>query len=142
MIERAGGLTDQAFPQGSVFLRRELLEREEEQIADLSSKIESDLASLQLQAANEDAGVQEAQIAGAALLAKLRNTRATGRLVIDLPVMLTNPDSKATEVLLKQGENKARVKKEIWICLIMTSPPLLTLWKPASSVKLAKGLPS
>jgi len=104
VIERAGGLTDQAFPQGSVFLRRELREREEEQIADLSSKIESDLASLQLQAANEDAGVQEAQIAGAALLTKLRNTQATGRLVIDLPRLLANPDNKAIEVLLKQGD--------------------------------------
>jgi len=104
VIERAGGVTDQAFPEGGIFLRRELREREALQIAELTDKIESDLASLALQAANEDTGVIEAQSAGNALLTKLRNTRATGRLVIDLPAILANPERELTKVLLKQGD--------------------------------------
>ncbi len=104
VIERAGGLTDQAFPEGGVFLREELREREEKQISDLTSRIESDLAALALQAANEDAGVVEAQTAGSALLAKLANAEATGRLVIDLPQMLANPDKADYKVLLKQDD--------------------------------------
>jgi protein involved in polysaccharide export with SLBB domain len=104
VIERAGGLTEQAFPEGGIFLRQELREREEIRIAELSSKIESDLASLTLQAANEDSGVLDAQNAGAALLTKLRNTRATGRLVINLPGMLASPESPSYSVLLKPDD--------------------------------------
>jgi protein involved in polysaccharide export with SLBB domain len=104
VIERAGGLTDQAFPQGGIFLREQLREREIEQIDLLTQRIESDLASLALQAANENAAVQQAQSAGNALLSKLRNTRATGRLVIDLQAMLANPDNHDVAVLLKSGD--------------------------------------
>ncbi|MDP6675917.1 MAG: SLBB domain-containing protein [Gammaproteobacteria bacterium] len=104
VIERAGGLTDQAFPQGGIFLREQLREREIEQIDLLTQRIESDLASLALQAANENAAVQQAQSAGNALLSKLRNTRATGRLVIDLQAMLVNPDNPDMAVLLKDND--------------------------------------
>ena len=104
VIERAGGLTAQSFPEGGIFLREELREREEIRIAELSSKIESDLASLTLQAANENAAVQDAQNAGAALLTKLRNTEATGRLVINLPKMLAAPENPSYMVLLKQND--------------------------------------
>ncbi|HEY5739967.1 MAG TPA: SLBB domain-containing protein, partial [Gammaproteobacteria bacterium] len=38
VLERAGGLTDEAFPEGSVFLRESLREREQDQI-DLTAKI-------------------------------------------------------------------------------------------------------
>ncbi len=104
VIERAGGLTDQAFPEGGVFLRQYLRQREEKQIAELTAKIESDLASLALQASNADAATLQAQSAGDALLAKLRNTRATGRMVIDLPAILANPDDEGKKVLLKDND--------------------------------------
>lgn len=104
VIERAGGLTDQAFPQGAIFLREELREVEKQRIAELTSRIESDLASLALQAANEDADTLKAQSAGSALLTKLRNTRATGRLVIDVPAMIATPDKEDYKVLLKQND--------------------------------------
>ncbi|MDP6653055.1 MAG: SLBB domain-containing protein, partial [Gammaproteobacteria bacterium] len=103
VIERAGGLTDQAFPQGGIFLREQLRLREEEQIEDLTRRIESDLASLALQASNEVA-VQQTRSVGNALLSKLLNTRATGRLVIELQAMLANPDNTDVAVLLKDGD--------------------------------------
>jgi polysaccharide export outer membrane protein len=104
VIERAGGLTSEASPAGSVFLREELKEREEAQIKELTSKIESDLASLALQAARADAELLQAQSAGQALLSKLRNTQATGRLVVDLPSMLKHPDDDRYKVLLKDND--------------------------------------
>jgi polysaccharide export outer membrane protein len=104
VIDRAGGITDQAFPGGGIFLRAALREKEEQQIADLTNKIERDLASLALLESNNDGGVMEAQSAGNALLDKLRNTQATGRLVIDLPAILANPENERTKVLLKQGD--------------------------------------
>jgi polysaccharide export outer membrane protein len=105
VIERAGGLTDQAFAQGGVFLRQALKEREQKQLQELASKIESDLAALAVMASNEmDADAVEAQSAGTALLTKLRNTVATGRLVINLPAMIKNPGDLETMVLLKQND--------------------------------------
>jgi polysaccharide export outer membrane protein len=104
VIDRAGGITDQAFPGGGIFLRAALREKEEQQIAELTNKIERDLASLALLESNNDGGVMEAQSAGNALLDKLRNTQATGRLVIDLPAILANPEDERTKVLLKQGD--------------------------------------
>jgi len=104
VIERAGGLTDQAFPEGGIFLRQELREREEKRIAELTSKIESDIASLALQSANEDRGTLDAQNAGAALLTKLRNTETTGRLVINLPKIIADPENQSYQVLLKQND--------------------------------------
>jgi protein involved in polysaccharide export with SLBB domain len=107
IIERAGGMTDQAFPRGGIFLRTELREREEKQIAVLTQRIESDLASLALQASNEEASVQSAKTAGNALLTKLRNTRAVGRLVIDLEAMLADPGDPNHKVFLKDKDSLA-----------------------------------
>ncbi len=104
VIERAGGITDQAFPEGGIFLRDALREKEEQQIAELTNKTESDPAALALQASNDNTGVMEAQSAGNTLLSKLRDTEATGRLVIDLPAILANPENEEGSVLLKQGD--------------------------------------
>jgi protein involved in polysaccharide export with SLBB domain len=49
VLERAGGLTDAAFPEGAIFLREALKEREQEQIEVLARRLEADLTSLSLQ---------------------------------------------------------------------------------------------
>ena len=82
VLERAGGLTEQAFPEGAVFLRESLRDREQEQIDELSERLEADLASLSLQSA-ETSG-SETLSTGQALLTQLRATEAVGRLVINL----------------------------------------------------------
>jgi len=104
VLERAGGLTDIAFPGGGVFLREELREREQEQIEFLTDRVESDLASLAIKTANEDDSVTQAQSAGEALLAQLRGTEAVGRLVIDLDGMLKRPDDPDYRVLLRDND--------------------------------------
>ena len=82
VLDRAGGLTDQAFPAGSIFLRESLRQREQEQIDLLARRLEADLISLSLQ--NVGAGGAETLSTGAALLDQLRSTEPVGRLVIDL----------------------------------------------------------
>ncbi len=107
VIERAGGLTESAFPEGSVFLRTELREREQQQLEALRARLESDLAQLAVQAAGSlDGGpsVLDAQAAGAAILASLNSAEAPGRLVIDLPTMLRQPDVAELQVLLQDGD--------------------------------------
>ena len=82
LIERAGGLTEAAFPEGAIFLRESLRLREQEQIDVLADRMEADLAALSLESANTTG--DETLSTGRALLDQLRGTEATGRLVIDI----------------------------------------------------------
>ena len=82
VLQRAGGLTDKAFPEGAIFLRESLRKKESEQIEMLARRLEADLATLSLQSAAE--GGTQTLDTGTALLEQLRNTEAVGRLVIDL----------------------------------------------------------
>ena len=53
VMERAGGLTDLAFPEGAIFTREELKERERKQLDTLATRMESDLAQFSLMSAQE-----------------------------------------------------------------------------------------
>ncbi len=91
VVKRAGGLTDLAYPEGAVFLREDLREKEQKQMDALASRLEANLASAQLELAQDVQGnknqAQAYQI-GKALVSQLRNTKAAGRLVIDLNAIL------------------------------------------------------
>lgn len=88
VLERAGGLTDMAFPQGAVLVRKELREREREHLREMSRRLEADLASLSLKLAQEGGGKAESLGMVKALGEQLRDIQPTGRLVIDLPRLL------------------------------------------------------
>jgi protein involved in polysaccharide export with SLBB domain len=90
LVARAGGLTEEAFPQGSVLTRQELKEQERQQIAALSKRLQTELTLLALQGA-QTAGARPGSqdtastlAAGHSLLAQLQSSVPTGRLVIDL----------------------------------------------------------
>ena len=89
VIQRAGGLSDMAFPQGAVFLRVELKERERLRLDELSRRLESDLASLSIELSHEDKASSESLLLGQQLADQLRNVEPTGRLVISLPKLLS-----------------------------------------------------
>ncbi len=82
VLQRAGGLTDDAFAEGAVFLRESLQEQEKEQIETLARHMEADLASMALQDANT--GGSETLSTGRVLLNQLQTTEAVGRLVIHM----------------------------------------------------------
>ena len=106
VVARAGGITDLAFVDGSVFTRQVLKEREEEQIEVLISRLEADLATLALQSAQLDPNTQQAFALGQSLLGQLRSTEATGRLVIDLAAVLIGQDGSGgvVDITLKDGD--------------------------------------
>ena len=105
VVARAGGLTDLAFADGSVFTRAVLRAREEEQINTLISRLEADLASLALQSAQVDANTQQAFALGQSLLTQLRESEPTGRLVIDLNTVLGLDGSGAdADIAMKDGD--------------------------------------
>ena len=113
VIARAGGLTEFAFPEGSVFTRVELQKREQEQLDFLGQRMQTDIATMALQAAAGSAlngnggGGSNAQAAlniGQSLLSQLRDTRAVGRLVLDLPKLMAGPAGSEYDVSLRNGD--------------------------------------
>ncbi len=98
VLERAGGLTDFAFPAGSVFTRVEEREREREQLDVLARRIEGELASLSL----SDPGSSDAITTGRSLIDQLRTAEATGRVVMRLDDLLAGDEQM--DVVLKGGD--------------------------------------
>jgi protein involved in polysaccharide export with SLBB domain len=114
VIKRAGGLTDQAFAEGAIFVRESLRKKEQEQLDSLQLRLESDLAAVDLE--KSQAGTDEQRSVGMAssLLKQLRSTKALGRLVINLPEMIEaeaayesdidGDVSEPKDVLLRDGD--------------------------------------
>ncbi|HKU90679.1 MAG TPA: SLBB domain-containing protein [Steroidobacteraceae bacterium] len=106
VLDRAGGLTKLAFPEGSVFTRQELQVREQEQIDRLAERLQSDLAAAALSAAAANQGqAGQALTVGQSLLTQLKSTKAVGRLVIDLGAVLDSPVGSANDVVLREGDH-------------------------------------
>lgn len=115
VLQRAGGLTDLSFPEGAVFTRETLKEREKAQIELLSNRFQSDLTSLSLQALantnSNSATASQALLVGQQLIGELRDTKPVGRLVIDIRQVLSGPVGGQSDVLVKDGD-KLMVPKE------------------------------
>jgi polysaccharide biosynthesis/export protein len=105
VLDRAGGLTSLAFPDGSVFTRVELKQREQDQIDRLAERLQTDLASTALQAAAANqGGAGQALTVGQSLLTQLKASKAVGRLVIDLNSVLDSPVGSPVDVVLREGD--------------------------------------
>lgn len=98
VLQRAGGLTELAFPEGSVFTRVDLREREQEQLETLASRIERDLAALSITDPNSASAISTGQ----SLVTQLRNTVATGRWVIRLDDIVSG--RAESDIVLKNGD--------------------------------------
>jgi polysaccharide export outer membrane protein len=106
VLLRAGGLTQFAFPEGSVFTRKELREREQRELDMLAARMQNDIAFVALQGtvANQG-GAAGALSVGQTLLTQLRQAKAVGRLVINLKRMLQLPIGSADDVVLRDGDD-------------------------------------
>ena len=101
VIKRAGGLTSIAFPRGAIFLRADLKTREQENIDRTADRLQAQLASASLTAANADKNATTTAAVGQALVAQFRATKAVGRLVIDLPALLARGEGSDVDVTMK-----------------------------------------
>jgi polysaccharide export outer membrane protein len=101
IINRAGGLTQRAFLEGTIFSRENLRETEDQQRERLISQLESDLATATL-AASDSADASLAASAANAMLSRLKNTESQGRLVINLEQIIGNPSQ--SDILVKDGD--------------------------------------
>lgn len=119
VIERAGGLTSLAFPEGGAFTRRDLRELEQRQLDRLAERLRADIASLALQAANAgQASATSALQSGEALLLQLQGAQATGRFVIDLPGLLAREPGSSKDVILRDGDELVVPKRRQEVTVI------------------------
>ncbi|MGE4658184.1 MAG: SLBB domain-containing protein, partial [Gammaproteobacteria bacterium] len=100
ILQRAGGITDQGFAEGAIFLREDIRRREEEQIALMADRLENSLAVESL-TTTSIIGSDPTQ-AGQALVSALRATEGSGRLVIDVEGILAG--DPASDVTLEDGD--------------------------------------
>jgi len=113
VMQRAGGLTSKAYPQGAVFLREALREQEGEQLETLARRMEADLATISLQ--SESTGGSDTLATGKVLLDQLRNTEPVGRLVINLTG--TDAVDAARNIEMRDGDR----------LMIPTQPQVVTV---------------
>ena len=97
LIVKAGGLTEYAHPDGSVFTREKLQELEQQNLIKLAGDLRIEMASKSLTEQGTAASYDDAQ----KLLADITELEPVGRLVIDLPEILT---AKSEQVLLEDGD--------------------------------------
>ena len=120
VLQRAGGLTDLAFPGGAVYIREELKKREKEQIDLLANRLQSDLAALSLEAAVSSSGASstaatgnatQALVVGQQLMSGLRDTKPVGRLVIDIDRVNKGGAGVPDDVMVRNGDQLLIPKK-------------------------------
>ena len=106
VLLRAGGLTQFAFPEGTVFTRKELREREQTELDMLAVRMQNDIAFVALQAsvANQG-GAASALTVGQSLLTQLRAAKATGRMVISMTHLMSSPVGSSYDVVLRDGDD-------------------------------------
>ena len=85
IIQRAGGLTDDAFAGGSIFLRESLKEREQKELDRLASALNDDLNTDARRDVNADVAIDNERLAlQRDAIQSLTSAEALGRLVIPL----------------------------------------------------------
>lgn len=88
LINRAGGFTEFAFPEGAVFSREKLKEKEQEQIERLRERLKEEVATLSLRKSSGISGLSVSPTEAIDAVDKLNSVEALGRLVIDLPALV------------------------------------------------------
>ena len=108
IISRAGGVSKYAYPEGAIFLRENLKEREKKEIDVLINRLELELTQKGANITTPEEMVQRnAQMLRLeSLVQRLKNNPPQGRLAIDLPVILDNVEKKVaySEIILRDGD--------------------------------------
>jgi len=88
VIKRAGGLTDNAFPEGAIFTREKLRQLEAQRLREAEERLQGDLVGVQLE--GDDFGGQNAERTQQVqdLLEEVQDSRPVGRMVINLAAVV------------------------------------------------------
>lgn len=118
VIQRAGGLTNYAFPLGAIFTRVQLKEQEQEQLDRLAERMRTDIAEMALMGTRAGLGGSESAIGiGQTLLAELQGAKAVGRLVINLDAAVQARPGTSNDVILQNGDELVvpRQRQEVMV---------------------------
>ncbi|WP_303732548.1 SLBB domain-containing protein [Idiomarina piscisalsi] len=99
LIERAGGFTEHAFIKGAVFTREELREQEKERKKILAQELQREVAGNMLTGTGESRVSYDEM---RTLLADLLSAEPVGRLIMDLPKLLSA--NGVNDIQLKDGD--------------------------------------
>lgn len=90
VLTRAGGMTPHAYPLGAIFSRQELRDLEQQRLAELRGKLQSDIAATS--ATGPTLGQESVDASDAEeLIRTLDSVKPLGRMVINLPRILHAP---------------------------------------------------
>jgi protein involved in polysaccharide export with SLBB domain len=95
VIERAGGLTVDAYIKGAIFTREHIRIKETTQRKEFINRLENLIAYENLEKESADSSLVQSR----ALLSRLKSIESLGRLVIDLNLQLNSDREDATVVL-------------------------------------------
>ncbi|WP_394180920.1 SLBB domain-containing protein [Marinomonas posidonica] len=99
VIERAGGFTPFAYPEGAVLSRERLKRQEKERIDFLTAQLKQEISAMSLRRQNTSASTPEQALA---IVNQLDQAEPVGRLVIDVKQAMTG--DKQANVLLEKGD--------------------------------------
>ncbi|SFM41875.1 protein involved in polysaccharide export, contains SLBB domain of the beta-grasp fold [Marinobacter zhejiangensis] len=102
ILQRAGGLTPNAFPEGAVFTRAKLRELEARRLREAEERLQGDLLGLELEGSGIGGHNAERLEEVQGLLEDVQNSRAVGRMVIDLSAVVSEADYQA--IRLQDGD--------------------------------------
>jgi protein involved in polysaccharide export with SLBB domain len=102
VIERAGGLTDNAFPRGAVFTRAKLRQQEAQRLREAQDRLQNDLLGVQLE--GDGVGGQNAERVQQVedLLKEVQSSRPVGRMVVNLEAVVN--DQGYQPIRLQDGD--------------------------------------
>ncbi|AKV95096.1 sugar transporter [Marinobacter sp. CP1] len=102
VIERAGGLTGNAFPRGAVFTREKLRQLEAQRLREAEERLQGDLLGVQLE--GDGLGGESADRAQQVeeLLEDVQSSRPVGRMVVDLEAVVNDESYQA--IRLQDGD--------------------------------------
>tara|TARA_R110000824_G_scaffold288508_3_gene476811 strand:- start:148899 stop:151715 length:2817 start_codon:yes stop_codon:yes gene_type:complete len=105
LVARAGGLTEYADPKAGIFLREELKNNEQRLLDDFNERLSRDILSQSLTRSTGQLQTSQVNIEVMnALLAQIESAVPTGRLVIDLPGLLSGARPEEDVILRDNDE--------------------------------------
>lgn len=103
VLDRAGGLTSNAFPEGAVFTREKLRRLEAQRLREAEERLQGDLLGVQLE--GDDIGGKNAERTDQVkdLLEDVQDARPVGRMVINLAAVVS--DEGYQPIRLQDGDS-------------------------------------
>nr|WP_238942380.1 SLBB domain-containing protein [Marinobacter sediminum] len=102
VLQRAGGITTNAFPKGAVFSRKKLRQLEAQRLREAEKRLQGDLLGVQLEGDSFSGQSVDRTQQVQGLLEDVQESDPVGRLVIDLARVLSDPNYQS--IRLQDGD--------------------------------------